>query len=601
VNPGDVGATYMAHIPGSGPASGNSCARYNNFPPIFLCLGVPLHFDHSATDPNGDSLYYELCDPYEGLDPCCPILGIAGMVPGATAGCSMPACPVIGQPPPYNFVPWLAPYSGTFPMSASPGIAINPHTGLMTGTPDMLGQWVVGVCVSEYRNGILIDVNKRDFQFNVVNCPDLPVAGIAIPQASTACFGYEATFLQNSLNAFSSNWYFGDPTTLSDTSTSINTSWTYPDSGMYTITLVINQGTLCADTNAVTVHIQHLLEPSFITPAGECDYNNSFNFSAGGDFQGTGTFDWDFGIHATPQTVSQQNFNNVVFDSAGTYPVTLTITENGCVESYTSNIIVYPKPVAGYDLESPISCFLQPVHFIDSSQTGDAPLSYEWIFGDGSTSSEQNPYHKYPGVGSYTSTLIITSVHGCVDTFSMPTPVMINPSPTAGFSVTPRDTSIFYPDITMTDHSIGAISEYVTWGDGAMYINCDSMHTYLHTGTYPLMQVVENAFGCRDTAFSEVIIRPEFIFWIPNAFTPQKPDGVNDVFKPKMIGVHDYTFLIFDRWGEKLYEGHDTEEGWNGYYKGQLCTNDVYVYKIIFRDDVRNDEHQYIGHVTLVR
>ena len=76
---------------------------------------------------------------------------------------------------------------------------------------------------------------------------------------------------------------------------------------------------------------------------------------------------------------------------------------------------------------------------------------------------------------------------------------------------------------------------------------------------------------------------------------------MNDVFKPKLLGVHDYSFLIFDRWGEKIFETNNEEVGWNGYYKGRLCTNDVFVYKINFVDDVEGLNHQYIGRVTLVR
>ena len=114
------------------------------------------------------------------------------------------------------------------------------------------------------------------------------------------------------------------------------------------------------------------------------------------------------------------------------------------------------------------------------------------------------------------------------------------------------------------------------------------------------MQVVKNTAGCFDTAYSEVIIRPEYLFWLPNAFTPNN-NGINDVFKPKLIGVHNYDFMIFDRWGELIFETNNSDEGWNGRYQNKLCSNDVYVYKITFKDDVKNDFHQYIGSVTLVR
>jgi gliding motility-associated-like protein len=584
VDPSNVGTTYMAHIPDPALAVCNSSPRYNNFPPIFLCAGVPLVFDHSATDPDGDSLYYEFCDPFSGLTAGCPQIGTG--------------CQSTTDPPPYFTVPWTAGYGGAYPMSSSPAMSIDPNTGLLTGTPNMIGQWVVGVCVSEYRNGVLLDVNKRDFQFNVTNCPNLPVA--SVPVQNTFCFGYECSFTQNSLNAFSYQWNFGDPSTTGDVSNVMNPNWTYPDSGTYTVTLIINPGSLCADTSSTTFNIQHLLEPGFTPPPGECIYNNSYDFTAGGEFQGTGTFTWDFGTHATPATANTQNVSNVVFDTTGTFPVTLTVAENGCTQQYTSNVHVYEKPVADYGLASPISCVLQPVQFMDSSQT-DSPLSYQWTFGDGASSSEQDPFHTYGTVGSYLTQLIVTSAHGCVDTFNMPAPVAVLPSPVAGFQVTPTDTSIFYPDITMTDLSIGASGCLVIWGDGTISNNCDSVHSYTKPGKYIIMQVVVNPSGCTDTAYSEVLIRPEFLFWIPNAFTPGRADGLNDIFKPKLIGVHDYQFVIFDRWGEKIFETQNSEDGWNGIYKGRLCTNDVYVYKIIFRDDVRNDPHQYIGRVTLVR
>lgn len=592
INPGNVGTTYMAHIPDRSIVTVNSSPRYNVFPPIFLCSNVPLIFDHSAGDPDGDSLYYELCDPFTGLTPLCPALGWRSAIGGS--------CPAVADPPPYPYVPWNSSYNGSYPMSAAPAISVDPHTGLMTGTPNMIGQWVVGVCVSEYRHGVLLDVNKRDFQFNVVDCPNLPVAAISLPLHQNACFGFTADFSQQSLNATSYYWDFGDPTSSVDNSTAFAPVWTYPDTGVYTVTLIINPGTICADTNITTVTIQNELAPTFISTPDQCLENNKFNFTATGLFDGTGTFDWDFGTHASAATGSGIHYNNLSYDTAGTFPVTLTVSEHGCIEHYTSEVDVYAKPVADYAPASFTACKMQPVQFIDHS-TGDRPFSYVWSFGDGGVSHDSNPFHTYIDTGSYVTTMIVTSAHGCVDTISLPANTHVYPSPQAGFSVTPTDTSIFYPDITMFDHSQDAIDCLVNWGDGTVYTNCDSMHHYTRPGTYNVMQVVENAYGCFDTAYSQVLIRPEFIFWIPNAFTPYGHNGLNDVFKPKLIGVHSYSFLVFDRWGEKVFETNNPDEGWDGTFHGHLCTNDVYVYKINFRDDVRNDGHEYIGRVTLVR
>lgn len=587
INPGDVGSTYMAHIPDASIGVNNTSPHYVNFPPIFLCSGVPLNFNHAATEPDGDSLHYELCDPFTGLDATCPILGIQ-----AGGGCA-----VVGSPPPYPFVPWLSPYNAAYPLSSSPALAINPQTGFMTGTPNMLGQWVVGVCVSEFRNGVLIDVNKRDFQFNVVDCPNLPVA--SIPQQAQFCFGYTVNFTQNSVNATTYHWDFGDPSSTIDTSNVIAPSWTYADSGTYSVTLIINPGTLCADTQANTFYIYPLLGPTFTAPPGECLNGNSFDFAGGGAYAGNGIFSWNFGTSASPSTSNQLNPTNIVYNAAGVYPVTFTISENGCTETVTDSVDVYPKPIALFGLSTVTGCVLNPVQFIDSS-ISSAPLTYYWDFGNGSSSTAQNPVATYSAAGSYTVSLVISNEYGCKDTALLPNPLSVYASPIAGFSLTPTIVSIANPEITMSDQSSLATGCIVFWGDGTSSSNCDSMHHYTVVGTYTVMQVVVNTLGCYDTAYSDITIQAEYFFWIPNAFTPNKND-LNDVFKPKVIGVHDYTFLIFDRWGNKLYEGSDKDEGWNGYYKKELCKSDVYVYKINFRDDVKNEFHEYIGRVTLVR
>ena len=599
VSPGDVGSTYWTHIPDPGLAVVNSSPRYTNFPPIFLCESVPLFFDHSAIDPDGDSLYYEFCDPFDGASSCCPLFGAPVLTAGVSPGCPPAStCPLVPPPPPSPYIPWLAPYNATYPMSSLPLMAVNSTTGLLTGTPDLVGQWVVGVCASEYRNGVLLSVNKRDFQFNVVPCPGIPVA--SIPNQTDSCFGYTVNFTQASLNAFTYSWDFGDPATSLDTSSILAPIWTYADSGTYVVTLIINPGMLCADTNTTTFYIYPLLAPTFTSPLGECIYENSFNFTGAGAYMGNGTFYWNFGPNAIPSSGSSASITNVVYDSVGTYPVTFTVSENGCTETYAGTVNVYPKPIADYTLASPLACNLQPVHFIDACQSFGVPSTYYWDFGDSTSGSDQNPYHIYPGIGTYQTSLIITTMHNCKDTFALPTQVNVLPSPTAGFIITPTDTSIAYPLVTATNLSLDANDCIIYWGDGTSSTNCDTTHLYAAVGLYTVLQVVTNSLGCKDTAKIYVLIHPEYAFWIPNAFTPNG-NGINDVFKPKVMGVHDYSFMIFDRWGEKLFETKSIDDGWDGYYKGKICPNDVFVYKINFRDNVDEMDHEYIGGVTLVR
>jgi len=587
VTPGTVGATYMAHIPDPSLATGNSSPRYNTIPSIFLCVGVPLIYNNSATDPNGDSLYYELCDAFEGLNSTCPIAG-------AAAGTG---CPAVIPPPPYATVQWLSPYSGAYPISSAPAFNINHQTGQLTGTPNMIGQWVMTVCVSEYRNGVLLDIHRRDFQFNVTNCP--VVAASTIPSQTTFCFGNTVNFNNTSINAFSYHWDFGDPTTLADTSNLSAPTWTYADSGVYVVSLTINMGTPCSDTGQTTFYIYPNLAPFFIPPPGQCEQVNSFSFTPGGSFLGNGSFLWNFGTNAHPASSNLMNPSNITFDSIGTFPVTLTVSENGCTASYTNNVNVFPKPDANFGLISTVACQMQPVYFADSSHA-DTPLAYNWNFGNNTTSNAQFPSTTYASTGNYNVTLIVTTQHGCKDTITKPNNVQVFPLPRAGFVVTPNDTSIFYPLITLTDQSVSAFSCEVLWGDGSSSNDCNAFHIYTHPGSYTITQIVTNIYGCTDTAKSEVIIRPEFRFWLPNAFTPSD-DGLNDVFKPVLLGVHDYQFLIFDRWGEKLFETSDLNQGWNGTCNGHPAASDVFIYKISFTDDVDHKFRQYIGSATLVK
>lgn len=117
-------------------------------------------FDHSATDIDGDSLVYELCTPLDGASFSDPI-------------------PQPPYNPPYNPVTFISPYSQSNMLNGVAGgvnLSINPQTGILTATPTTIGQFVVGVCVKEYRGNIFLGTTRRDFQFNVIPCPSLIVA-----------------------------------------------------------------------------------------------------------------------------------------------------------------------------------------------------------------------------------------------------------------------------------------------------------------------------------------------------------------------------------------------------------------------------------------
>ena len=249
-DPGDVGATYVATIPGSESQPDNSSPFWNNLPPLYVCVNLPFEFNHSAFDADGDSLVYSLCTPFEGASSTAP----------------QPNPP---STPPYTQIQWQAPFGLNDMLGGTVPLTIDPTTGIINATPDAQGTYVIGLCVSEFRNGVLLGETRRGVQISVVNCQ----APVAIPddvnEISPNSFINCTEFVE--FDAFNSSgfdiwWDFGDPTTTSDQSNLQSPSWTYPGPGVYDLTLVVfnpvnPNDPLCTDTVIQQVTVQDTVIP----------------------------------------------------------------------------------------------------------------------------------------------------------------------------------------------------------------------------------------------------------------------------------------------------------------------------------------------------
>lgn len=191
-DPGQWGLTIETDVPGTTLVGqyDNNCARFNNYPPIVLCSNLTLTFDHSATDIDGDSLVYSMCTP--------PTVDLG---PGGNV-----AEPNPEYAPPYADVNWEPGFTGTQPWGTGSNVTIDPQTGSMDITPGLVGTYVAGVCVEEYRNGVLINRKTRTFGYRVVTCEvELPIevsilgAGTLIEGCSAAGFIIERENADSSL------------------------------------------------------------------------------------------------------------------------------------------------------------------------------------------------------------------------------------------------------------------------------------------------------------------------------------------------------------------------------------------------------------------
>lgn len=593
LDPGDTGLTLSVEIPPSSVVTCNSSPRFNNYPPLLLCAGQELVFDHSATDPDGDLIVYEMCDPYQG-------------------GTSGAPAPDPASAPPYVPVNWEAGLSATNPFPLGGTIDVNSTSGLLLATPEAVGLYAVGVCAKEYRSGVLLSTTRRDFLFKVVNC-EITMEAIVTPQVDLStfvsyCQGLTIDFENDSYGGTNYFWDFGVAGTATDVSTEFEPSFTFPSPGSYDVTLVVNPGWPCTDTSVETFVINESIEASFDPPAPQCITGNSFDFNGEGVYptpaEGT-TFLWDFGGSSTPLSSTDEDPTGIVFSTSGYHVINYTVNYDVCEVTHTDSVFVYAEPTIDFTIADELRCAPYTGHFIDLS-TSDTEIHYKWDFGDGTElSPEENPAHLYENPGTYDVTLTIWTTEGCIDTLTLSKPelITVHPSPTSSFSVSPPEQSVFNPHFNFTDHSIDSDQHYYYFDDGLGGVTHERnvMHSYIESGYHHPYQVVLNEFGCPDTSWQTIYVIPQTTIYIPNAFTPNG-GTVNEIWQPVVYDTQEYELLIYDRWGQLILQTNDERQGWDGTTpSGKPAPPGVYVYKIWWIDIDTQLQNEYYGHFSLLR
>lgn len=404
LSPNLTGATYTAHIPGHNQVIGrNSSPIFNQFPPIAICVGESLIVDQSAIDPDGDSLSYALCTPLNGR----------------TSNQAQPNPP---PPPPHSTVTYTNGYSAAYPLASNPPLAIDPVTGWLTGHPILQGQFVVGICVTEYRNGQVINTYLRDFQFNVIQCQEM--AAIAPVIDTLYCKPYRVRFVNRSQNATQYDWDFGDPTTQQDKSLQFEPSYTYPDTGIYQVRLIARNNYGCIDTAYTQVTIRDGAQADFVFSA-PCKNPDLIFTDLSQAYKGQiNSWLWDFG---NGQTSSQQ-FPRHTFPNAGKHPVSLTImTDSGCTASVSRDVTFKPAPIA--NMVSGEGCVGETIRFEDSSTSNVSPIFYrKWTINGQSSINTTSLSRQFSQPGTYPAQLLVINDAGCQD--SITDWITIHPNPT---------------------------------------------------------------------------------------------------------------------------------------------------------------------------
>jgi len=313
---------------------------------------------------------------------------------------------------------------------------------------------------------------------------------------------------------------------------------------------------------------------------------------------GTNISSWDWAFNgATPVSSSDQNPSNICYNVAGTYDITLTVTDDIGTDDVTQSITVsncVSPPVADFSIDTNIICKGDCISFTDNST--DDPTSWFWTFEEGNpdTSIVQNPSEIcFDSIGTFDVTLTVTNSGGTDQTTT---------------SITVLDLPLIegFGD-TIID--IGGAAElsasYTGFGDfywePAEHLDCDTCleviaTPYLTTTYYPTL-VGPNGCPGRDTVL--VVVNFEEIVEVPSAFSPNN-DGLNDRLFVKGIGIVNIDFKIFNRYGQLIYSSKDLEEGWDGTFNGEELNQGVFVYTLEY-DLINGQSGEKSGNVTLVK
>ncbi len=254
-------------------------------------------------------------------------------------------------------------------------------------------------------------------------------------------------------------------------------------------------------------------------------------------------------------------------------------------------IVVMDNPGTSFSSDIVEGCEPLSVQFNDAN--AESGQTYIWHFGEEHESNfsvEQNPVHVYQSPGIYDVTLKTISAFGCEFEFYFPDMITVYPKPIAEFRADPVLVSILKPNVYFENLSVPYINSFWDFGDGVSKEGHleGTWHAYADTGIYDVTLVVETSDQCRDTVTFPIRVYDETgILYTPNAFNPNSEIDENRLFKPHIYGVDENHFhmIIYDRWGEKIYETYNYHHGWDGRVKnGEIAKLGAYPWIIIYRD-----------------
>jgi len=438
--------------------------------------------------------------------------------------------------------------------------------------------------------------------------------------------------------SFRTDWKTGD----GDTYYSINATHLYSEIGRFIVTQILTSNHACVDSVQKNIWVNPNADVSFLTnDSDQCVNQQNFIFTNTSSIA-TGkirNISWNLGNGQ----FSDQETANTYFPNSGHYRISLTtVSDSGCIDSAVSEVRVYPKPFSWFIVNDSAQCLFDNNYlFTDNSTDSFGVNLYRWNINSQSFQNTKTAAFKFATSGFKSITLISSSINGCSDTASRVVYVKPMPDPSfenlksfyceldgtytfipktagglfSGFNISNntyfpvrlwQDTVMYsvtinsctdssqqftlvYPgptanlpeDSTLCKREILELAVN-SWQSKFVWDNGSTLHTrrIVKPGQYYV--TVSNICGVRSDTINVHFRDINCRFYLPTAFTPNR-DGLNDRYRPITYNVDEMTFIIYNRWGEKIYEGNISDPGWDGTYMGHDAQSGSYVIYVFYK------------------
>ncbi len=365
--------------------------------------------------------------------------------------------------------------------------------------------------------------------------------------------------------------------------------------GSYTVSVTDQNGCTTAAPNTVDLTMLTALAFTLTGDTSICSGSSiqlQVNVSAGVPAY---SYQWSTAVNDTLNKITV----------SPTAPTTYNVSVSDVCVTVDTTVLVdfYAVPTAQFVTNASTGC--SPLNITFSNDLAITNLqNCTWTFSNGQVFNGCGSLNAtFVNPGCYDVTFTGNTTDGCPVTGTFNSAICVYDNPIANFTYSPNMPTELNNVIQFTNLSYGGSTYH--WNFGSYGTSSNEHPSHAFYGVEPDQSVtvcmtVVSEHGCMDTVCRQIKFYGDLLVWVPNTFTPDG-DEFNNQFKPvfsKDRMIDNYTLMIFNRWGELLFESHDPEFGWDGTYNAEFVQDGTYTWVIDLKDGLKSKSERFVGHVN---